>query len=210
MSGASGGTLGGKAWGREGAKKYHVGGLTRQAFHDRVPPMDTDTQTFITRLTAVAGRHLPERKIYVERTQDDTLWRRSFVGWQDGQATRLKAYHHEPRLLPFILAHEVGHLETMASVGGMDVIKSSPRTQYHAEAMASRWGLAFLRTLGIDEATYKEGAEVLQGCLDRYKPAKAVRYVLTGAEDVSYQQSVKGVQRGKVIRRKSKPVGDVA
>jgi hypothetical protein len=80
-----------------------------------------------------------------------------------------------------ILAHEVGHLETLPALGGAKFYNSDNRNRYHAEALASNWAIKFLASRGVKGKAYAEAVNRLQKSLDGYFSTVAnyaVRYVL--------------------------------
>jgi hypothetical protein len=140
-------------------------------------------------LVDVACKYIEAQAIHIDETQNDQLWQRSRVKWagRDSWAKGpqgLEVYYHKASIMLPVLAHEVGHLETMNELGGIKFYASNERNRYHAEAMASKWALEFLAGHGIAGKRWNECAALLQGCLDGYRPAGAVRYQLASFEDI--------------------------
>ena len=133
-------------------------------------------------LVAVAGRHLPADKIHVDETCNAELWHSSRVRWsvELKRAIAVEVYYHNEAVRLPVLAHEVGHLETLPKLGAIEFYCSSDSNRYHAEVEASRWAVAFLKSKGLGGEAYAEAVNLLQGCLDNYKRdlCVPVRYVL--------------------------------
>jgi len=165
----------GKAWTRK-ALAGKVDALTS------LPICQLDDNAIVYELVGIAGRYLPADKIHVDETINDQLWHRSRVRWDAdaGKPIDLEAYYHNKAVRLPVLAHEVGHLETLPKLGNISFYCSSDSNRYHAEVQASRWAIKFLAERGLTGKAYAEAVNLLQGCLDNYKRELGVkvRYVL--------------------------------
>ena len=146
-------------------------------------------------LVAVAGRHLPADKIHVDETCNAELWHSSRVRWsvELKRAIAVEVYYHNEAVRLPVLAHEVGHLETLPKLGSLEFYCSSNVNRYHAEVEASRWAVAFLKSKGLAGRAYVEAVELLQGCLDNYKRdlGVPVRYVLDDSIPTKFERGQK-------------------
>ena len=158
-----------------------------------VPVSQLDDEKIVYELIQLAGRYLPADKIHVDETCNAELWHRSRVKWdtETSQPKELEAYYHTKAVRLPVLAHEVGHLETLPKLGAIYFYRSNAKNQYHAEVQASRWALSFLKSRGLKGTAYAEAVNLLQGCLDNYKKELGVpvRYVL---DDTVENQNKKG------------------
>ena len=165
----------GRGWGKRGL----AGKVEALA---SVPVSSFNEDGLVYELVKLAGRYLPADKIHVDETCNSLLWHRSRVKWSnlENRPIELEVYYHaKSERLP-VLAHEVGHLETLPALGGAEFYQSNEFNMYHAEVEASRWALGFLASRGLKGKAYVEAVNRLQGCLDGYKNELGVpvRYVL--------------------------------
>lgn len=175
----------GRGWGKRGlaGKVEPLAG---------VPVAVLDDEKVFYALVELAGRYLPADKIHIDETVNAELWHRSRVKWntESQKPSELEVYYHMKSIRLPVLAHEVGHLETLPALGNLSFYCSNSKNRYHAEVEASRWALAFLKSRGLKGKAYVEAVNLLQGCLDNYKNELAVpvRYVL----DYSVENQKKG------------------
>lgn len=132
----------------------------------------------IEELKAIAGQQVPASSIHLDETSNPLLFVRSGVKWENSGPLGLQVYYHHAGLALPIMAHEVGHLQTMAEAGGWVVYHSSEGHRYIAEAYASRWAMAYLSKRGIKGYRLNECLAFLQDCLDSYRPAAHKRIEL--------------------------------
>ena len=145
-------------------------------------PAGINEDGLVAELVNVAGRYLPADKIHIDETCNELLPNRSRVKWSnlDNQPKELEVYYCiKAERLP-VLAHEVGHLETLPALGGASFYQSNEFNLYHAEVSASRWAVAFLKSHGVNGKVYVEAVNRLQSYLDGYfkELGVPVRYVL--------------------------------
>lgn len=98
------------------------------------------------------------------------MWHRSRIKWSSelGAPVSLEVYYHSGLYLLPVLAHEVGHLETMAELGGIAYYQAGAFEKYNCEYHASSWALKYLAGHGVKGARLKAFRDILQGCLNSY------------------------------------------
>ena len=160
-----------------------------------VPAVAVNEKIFYA-LVEIAGHSLPVKAIHVDETSNPELWHSSRVRWsvEEKRPIALEAYYHSKAVRLPVLAHEVGHLETLPKLGAIEFYISSESNRYHAEVEASRWAVAFLKSNGLQGGEYVEAVQLLQGCLDNYKRdlGVPVRYVLDESIKTENKKTKKG------------------
>lgn len=124
-------------------------------------------------LLDIARKHIPAAAVHVDATENRELWHRSRVKWETGidkvqGPVNMEVYYHKIEVLLPVLAHECGHLETMASMGGIAYYQGGAVNKYKCEYIASRWALGYLRHAGMSLKALRAAQELLQSCLDNY------------------------------------------
>jgi hypothetical protein len=162
-------------------------------------PAGVDEEKIEYELVAVAGRYLPADKIHIDENINPLIHINSGVAWSNeaNKPLYLNVYFdYKAEKLP-VLAHEVGHLETLLGLGGVEFYNSNYRNRYHAEVEASRWAIKFLASHGFKGRAYAEAVNRLQKSLDGYWRASrevyrgTVRYIL----DESIENKKTGVAK---------------
>ena len=130
-------------------------------------------------LKALAVSRLPAGKCYVEETSNPMLWHSSRVSWDTGadKPLRMEVYYHSFEYCLPVLAHEVGHLMTLAQEGGVTFYASSDVHRYIAEELASKWAVEWLAGK-VPAVRLRWIIGLLQRCLDNYRPPYVRRAVL--------------------------------
>lgn len=125
----------------------------------------------IEKLLAIAYSHLDKASVHMDSTMNQELWRRSRIKWDNAndRPKSLEVYYHNNRVALTALSHEVGHLETMAAMGGIGYYSSGPGCQYKCEYIASEWALDFLRKEGCPAILGNTIIQYFQACLDGYR-----------------------------------------
>jgi len=125
---------------------------------------------------------------HVEETSNPSLFRRSNVRWEYGQPVAIEVYYHNAFIGAVTLAHEVGHLKTLAELGGAAAYREEKK-RYEIEQCASIWALNFLAECGANRAFLVEARQLLQGCLDNYSvPGQSRRLLNIPVERVSISE----------------------
>ena len=150
-----------------------------------------DRDAALQGLYDIARSYIPAASVHVDATDNPELWHRSRVSWSTGQVgwdgtqypkgpRSMEVYYHSGEVLLPVFAHECGHLETMAELGGLEYYTSSPENKYKCEYFASCWALGYLHFHKMPLAELRRVQARLQSCLDNYRegcsprPARAV------------------------------------
>lgn len=131
-------------------------------------------------LLDIARSYIPAAAVHVDATDNRELWHRSRVKWENGgldfygkpriyKPVFLEVYYHSFDVLLSVLAHEVGHLETIPELGGIDYYTAGGSCQYRCEYFASSWALGYLRAAGMPLKELRAAQARLQSCLDNYQ-----------------------------------------
>jgi hypothetical protein len=125
-------------------------------------------------LLDIARSHIPAAAVHVDATDNRELWHRSRIRWESdslkGRGPKsLEVYYHSFEVLLPVLAHEVGHLETIPELGGIEYYSAGGSCQYRCEYFASRWALGYLRAAGMGLKELRAAQAQLQSCLDNYQ-----------------------------------------
>lgn len=129
-----------------------------------------DSDAALQGLLDIARSYIPAAEVHVDATENRELWHRSRVRWVPGGGPKaLEVYYHSFELLLPVLAHEVGHLETIPELGGIDYYSAGGVSQYKCEYFASSWALGYLRAAGMGLKELRAAQALLQGCLDNYR-----------------------------------------
>lgn len=143
-----------------------------------------DEGLLVSRLKEVASRYMQASSVHVDETANEELWHSSRIQYSREHKSwiGLEVYYHNDAVRLPVLAHEVGHLETMTEEDKASY-KENEIITYAIEAKASQWAIAFCQRHGVKGKRLQEVASILQGPLDRYRARGCKRIELLPQEE---------------------------